>query len=71
MSQRQIVLSGAGLGRIGALATIGRIFKTLWVWRFRYVSRRQLEAMDMHLMNDIGLDPSEAVRESLKPFWQA
>lgn len=71
MSQRQIALSGAGLGKIGAFAIIGRTFKTLWVWRFRYVSRRQLGAMDVYLMSDIGLDPSEAMRESLKPFWQA
>lgn len=71
MSQRQIALSGVGLGRIGAPAIIGRLFKTLWVWRFRAVSRRQLSAMDTHLMSDIGLDPSEAMRESLKPFWQA
>ena len=71
MSQRQYTLSDAGLGRIGVAAIVGRIFKTLWVWHFRYVSRRKLEAMDHHMMSDIGLDPSEALRESLKPFWKA
>lgn len=71
MSQRQIALPGAGLGRIGVAATFDRLFKILWIWRFRAVSRRQLASMDHHLMSDIGLDPSEAVRESIKPFWQA
>lgn len=71
MSQHQLVASDVGLRRVGVVGLVGRVFRTLWLWRFRYVSRHELAGMSAHQLKDIGLESSAAVQESLKPFWKA
>ncbi len=39
-------------------------------WRRRYVTRRQLRALDRHGLVDIGVDPVKRDREVAKPFWK-
>lgn len=34
-------------------------------------SRRDLGALDAHLLSDIGLTPDQARREALRPLWDA
>ncbi len=34
-------------------------------------TRRDLRALDVHLLRDIGLDPAQARAEAAKPFWRA
>jgi len=71
MSERQLVVPGVGLGGVGVAALVRRVFRTAWMWHFRYTSRQQLAAMNAHQLKDIGLETSAATRESLKPFWRA
>ncbi|MEM1399943.1 MAG: DUF1127 domain-containing protein [Pseudomonadota bacterium] len=71
MSQHQITASGFSQASRGPFGFVSHILGVLWVWQFRYKSRRQLEALDLHMCKDIGVEPSEATRESMKPFWQA
>lgn len=71
MSERQLVVPGVGLEGVGVVGLVGRFFRTLWLWRFRHNSRRELAAMSAFQLKDIGLETSAATRESLKPFWRA
>ncbi|WP_189471847.1 DUF1127 domain-containing protein [Litchfieldella qijiaojingensis] len=36
----------------------------------RHCSRRQLLRLDDHLLDDIGIERSDAEREGSKPFWK-
>lgn len=36
----------------------------------RHCSRRQLLCLDSHLLDDIGIDRTDAEREARKPFWK-
>ena len=71
MSERQLVVPGVGLEGVGVAGIMARIFRTVWMWHFRYTSRQQLAAMNAYQLKDIGLETSAATRESLKPFWKA
>ncbi len=44
---------------------------TLWEWRRRYLSRRQLKMMSDHMCKDIGISRADAWCEGRKPFWKA
>src|SRR5688572_2398636 len=46
------------------------LMTVLTSWRRRYVTRRQLRALDRHGLTDIGLDPVARDREIAKPFWK-
>lgn len=42
-------------------------------WQFRIHRRRELKQLlqiGPHLLSDIGLDPDELRRQSIKPFWE-
>lgn len=39
-------------------------------WLERRRQRRALRDLDDHLLRDIGLDRSDALREGRKPFWR-
>jgi uncharacterized protein YjiS (DUF1127 family) len=39
-------------------------------WLERHRSRRALAELDERLLRDIGLSPSEAMAESVLPFWK-
>jgi uncharacterized protein YjiS (DUF1127 family) len=45
---------------------------TVWLWLVRRRTRGRLARVvdDPHVLNDIGLTPDEARRESAKRFWE-
>jgi uncharacterized protein YjiS (DUF1127 family) len=47
-----------------------RALATVWAWRFRARSRRQLAQMDDHQLHDIGFDRAIRDLEVGKPFWR-
>lgn len=58
----------AGLRTLPRL--IGRVVELLLVWLERERERRQLVALDHHLLRDIGLTRCDALEEANKPFWR-
>ena len=46
------------------------ILNVLRSWRFNYISRRQLLALDNQALKDIGLSRADALEEGRKPFWK-
>lgn len=66
-----------GVRRYGArpatLLTLSKTLSTLGIWFARRMERRALRnlAEDVRLLNDIGLDRHQALREATKPFWRA
>ena len=56
----------------GTRFTFAKTLSTLGVWFARSVQRRALRelAEDVQLLNDIGLDRQQALREAAKPFWR-
>jgi uncharacterized protein YjiS (DUF1127 family) len=65
-----------GVRRYGARPATRLIFSktldTLGIWFARSVQRRALRelAQDVRLLNDIGLERQEALREAAEPFWR-
>ncbi|MCB1938194.1 MAG: DUF1127 domain-containing protein [Rhodocyclaceae bacterium] len=53
--------------RPGLLATV---LRTLRLWAGRHRQRRQLAALDAHLLKDIGLTREQARAVADKPFWR-
>jgi uncharacterized protein YjiS (DUF1127 family) len=43
----------------------------LYVWQDRAAQRRRLAVMDDRMLDDIGVNRGEAMREARKPFWRA
>ena len=43
----------------------------LYVWQDRAEQRRRLAVMDDRMLDDIGVNRGEAMREARKPFWRA
>jgi uncharacterized protein YjiS (DUF1127 family) len=50
---------------------IGGIVDRLVEWQDRRRQRRELLALDEHLLKDIGVSRVEAEFEGYKPFWRA
>ena len=48
-----------------------RGLELLHVWERRLKQRQALGRMDMRLLDDMGIRPEDAARESAKPFWRA
>lgn len=48
----------------------GRLLSTLLAWNDRSRQRFNLRDMDDRMLSDIGVTRDEAVRETMKPFWQ-
>lgn len=70
--------SAAGIGRGlvngAAVAVFGlpeRALDLLIVWERRIAARQALAGMEAHLLDDMGIVPEDAARESQKPFWRA
>jgi len=61
-----------GVRRYGARPATRSTLSKLGIWFARSVQRRALRdlARDVRLLNDIGLDQQEALREAAKPFWR-
>lgn len=49
---------------------LGRVLTTLRLWWERHTQREHLRLLDDHLLNDIGMTPGDALRESQKAFWE-
>ena len=47
-----------------------RILNVLRCWRFNYISRRQLLALDNQSLKDIGISRADALEEGRKAFWK-
>jgi len=43
----------------------------LQVWETRLRQRAHLDRLDFRMLEDMGMSPEDAVRESAKPFWRA
>lgn len=56
--------------RSGLGCSLLRIRQTLELWYDRQRQRRQLIALDDHLLRDIGIDRISALKEASKPFWR-
>lgn len=57
--------------RIPALSQIAmKIAGLVARWSHRARSRRELAALDPHLLRDIGLTREAALKEAEKPFWR-
>ena len=48
-----------------------RLPQTVVAWDHRRRTRADLRALDAHMLQDIGLNWSEAKTEAQKPFWRA
>ncbi len=74
MSHSLHVAHLAQLNSQNRLPSLARILVSLAVvvtkWDMRQKSRRTLLALDPHELDDIGVSPSAALRESEKPFWK-
>ncbi|MCW1931112.1 DUF1127 domain-containing protein [Pararhodobacter zhoushanensis] len=46
-----------------------RLRPTLRRWHRNATTRRDLRALDTHLLRDIGVTPAAAAREARRPFW--
>ena len=57
------------LGR-SLLSTLLRLSETVWTWRARVLSRRDLARFSDHLLKDIGISRADVYRETSKPFWR-
>ena len=53
-----------------ALVSVTRLVEMLMDWRDRARQRRQLAAMDQHMLRDIGLSLADVEQETQKPFWR-
>ncbi|WP_181954487.1 DUF1127 domain-containing protein [Pararhodobacter zhoushanensis] len=47
-----------------------RLRPTLRLWHRNATTRRDLRALDTHLLRDIGLTVTAAQREARRPFWR-
>jgi uncharacterized protein YjiS (DUF1127 family) len=52
-------------GRAGSSGLIDRLLQ----WYDRVRQRRHLQALDEHMLKDIGLTRADAEMEANKPFW--
>jgi uncharacterized protein YjiS (DUF1127 family) len=59
----------AGTERRLRRAALAYLRHTLALWLGRSSQRRDLAALDAHLLKDIGVTPGQAAREAAKPFW--
>jgi len=53
-----------------AAGILGRILRTLRIWRLRSVTRRELLELDERLLADVGIKRADALMEASKPFWR-
>jgi len=48
----------------------GRLAATLALWRERARARRELATLDLRMLRDLGLSPSQVEFEANQPFWR-
>jgi uncharacterized protein YjiS (DUF1127 family) len=47
-----------------------RVAVTVTKWSTRTRTRKALKKLPPHILQDVGLDPHEAWREAVQPFWK-
>ena len=52
-------------------SVLSRLAETLYVWRQRRESRRELAQWSDRELHDIGVSSGDAIYEASKPFWRA
>jgi uncharacterized protein YjiS (DUF1127 family) len=60
----------ATANRVAISPVLFGLIGTIAVWIVRRRQRWALAELDKHLLNDVGLSPQQARRESAKPFWK-
>jgi uncharacterized protein YjiS (DUF1127 family) len=55
---------------ISVLPALRRLPAMFWEWRRRARSRRELLALDDHMLKDIGITRADAQYEAAKSFWR-
>ncbi len=71
ITHRSDILNAASLTRLPLLSRMAFDFAFMIAkWQMRSVTRKNLERLDSHLLQDIGMQPGDAHRESTKRFWQ-
>jgi uncharacterized protein YjiS (DUF1127 family) len=53
-----------------ASQTMAAAMQTLRSWTKRASTRRTLRQLSYRMLEDIGVEPSEAMHEANKPFWR-
>ena len=53
-----------------ASQTMAAVMQTLRTWTKRASTRRELSQLSYQMLEDIGVEPSEAMHEANKPFWR-
>lgn len=56
--------------RIFSRETILNALSTLAIWHAKHQQRLQLQQLDQHQLEDIGITQAEAMQEAAKPFWK-
>jgi len=49
---------------------LANMFATVWVWSFRWQSRRELADLDNRMLEDLGISRAAALTEAEKSFWK-
>lgn len=62
-------IAGAGPESHLRRAVLAHLWRRVARWLARARQRRDLAALDAHLLKDVGVTPGEAAREAAKPFW--
>ena len=71
VTNRFEILTPAMLARMPVLSRMAfDLAFTIAKWQMRSATRKSLQKLDRHLLQDIGLEPGEAQCESTKRFWQ-
>lgn len=65
MSILSLSASHAPLHRSGRFSVLSWLMASVDAWR----SRRQLESLDAHMLEDIGINHSQARAEANRPIW--
>ena len=55
----------------GFKTVVSGLFGTVKRWHQRMNERRALTSLDDRLLQDIGIEPHQAMHEGGKPFWRA
>jgi len=53
-----------------ATQTMAAAMQTFHTWRERASTRRALSQLTYRMMEDVGVEPHEAMHEANKPFWR-
>lgn len=67
----RLLTHGARFGWPSTVGLVARVVWTIECWQERRRQRRALAALSDTMLKDIGVERSEALIESSKPFWRS